>query len=207
MEFWLSRTCSRPSVMPCRRTAACGRHRPRFAGWSRTPARRTVPSQSPPRKRWPTRPRPPACGAVAAAAADRTGSSGLPGFAASTLTPPHRRRRAACRARRSGRTPPPWLRRLGFAFPSRPPALRAGGAPQCSPPPELKPCPLSSRLPWSQHQINRIPQAPVCQHLQRTRQFHRRGRRTCRSGRTSPWPARPPALRAGGATRPPVPPR
>src|SRR6476620_1140572 len=51
------------------------------------------------------------------------------------------------------------------------------------------------------------PQAPVCRHLQRTRQFHPRGRRTCRSGRTSPWPARPPALRAGGATRPPVLPR
>jgi hypothetical protein len=43
------------------------------------------------------------------------------------------------------------------------------------------------------------PRAPVCQYLQRTRQFHRLGRRTYRSGHTSQSPAHPPALRAGGA--------
>src|SRR4029077_10304117 len=49
------------------------------------------------------------------------------------------------------------------------------------------------------------PQAPVCQFRLRRRQFHRRGRRTCRSGHRSRSTNHPPALRAGGAPRPAVP--
>src|SRR4029077_7315101 len=46
------------------------------------------------------------------------------------------------------------------------------------------------------------PRAPVCQHRARRRQFHRRGRRTCRSGHRSRATDHPPALRAVGAPRP-----
>src|SRR6478609_4189442 len=132
----------------------------------------------------------------------------LPGFAASTLTPstdgavP-----LAGPAARDARRLPGFDASISLSPVVRlpfgrvvPPTLTASGTA------EAVSSVITPALEPTSDQPN-SPRAPVCQHPQRTRQFHRRGRRTCRSGRTSPWPARSPALRAGGAPRPPVPPR
>src|SRR6478672_2081806 len=129
----------------------------------------------------------------------------LPGFAASTLTPstdgavP-----LAGPAARGARRLPGFDASISLSPVVRlpfgrvvPPTLTASGTA------EAVSSVITPALEPTSDQPN-SPRAPVCQHPQRTRQFHRRGRRTCRSGRTSPWPARSPALRAGGAPRPPV---
>src|SRR6185369_3069222 len=119
----------------------------------------------------------------------------LPGFAASTLTPstdgavP-----LAGPAARDARRLPGFDASVSLSPVVRlpfgrvvPPTLTASGTA------EAVSSVITPALEPTSDQPN-SPRAPVCQHPQRTRQFHRRGRRTCRSGRTSPWPPVPRAV-------------